>query len=244
MFESREQIQLWQARTAVRAFAYCAKAVATRRMSDKLRDLLVNKSEHWENVYQTKSSDEVSWYEPVPKQSLELIADAARDSRGRVIDIGGGQSFLVDHLLDLGFSHVAVLDISQTAIEATKARLGECADNVEWLVADITQAASLGQFDIWHDRAVFHFITDPEDRRHYVDLLKRSLPIGGHFVVGTFAKGGPEKCSGLPICQYDAATMQAELGSSFEPIKCSEYLHTTLSGKPQQFFFGVYKRIE
>ncbi len=192
----------------------------------------MDKTEHWENVYQTKSSDEVSWYEPDPKQSLDKIVSAAVDSRGRVIDIGGGQSFLVDRLLDAGFAHVAVLDISRTAIEATKARLGERASQVEWMVADITQAKSLGEFDIWHDRAVFHFLTDPDDRRRYVELLRRSLPIGGHFVVGTFAKGGPEKCSGLQICQYDAATMQAELGTSFEPLKCSEYLHTTPSGKP------------
>jgi 2-polyprenyl-3-methyl-5-hydroxy-6-metoxy-1,4-benzoquinol methylase len=160
-----------------------------------------------------------------------------------VIDVGGGQSFLVDRLLETGFPHVAVLDISQTAINATKARLGDRASQVEWIVADITQRDSLGEFDVWHDRAVFHFITDPEDRTHYVELLKRSLPIGGHFVVGTFARGGPDKCSGLPICQYDAATMQAELGPSFEPVECSEYLHTTPTGKPQQFFFGTYKRV-
>lgn len=203
----------------------------------------MDKTEHWENVYQTKSSAEVSWYEPDPKKSLELIVGAAGDSRGRVIDIGGGQSFLVDRLLDAGFAHVAVLDISRTAMEATKARLGERASHVEWIVADITHRDSLGEFDVWHDRAVFHFLTDPDDRSHYVDLLKRSLPIGGHFIVGTFAKGGPEKCSGLQICQYDAATMQEELGTSFEPLKCSEYLHTTPSGKPQQFFFGVYKRV-
>ncbi|XZE44102.1 class I SAM-dependent methyltransferase [Pirellulaceae bacterium SH467] len=203
----------------------------------------MDRTQHWENVYQTKNSTEVSWYEPDPKQSLDLILQVAGDSRGRVLDVGGGQSFLVDRLLDAGFSHVAVLDISQTAIDATKARLGERASQVEWIIADITQRDSLGEFDVWHDRAVFHFITDPDDRRHYVELLKRSLPIGGHFVAGTFAKGGPEKCSGLTICQYDAATMQAELGTSFEPVKCSEYLHTTPTGKPQLFFFGIYKRI-
>ena len=203
----------------------------------------MDKTEHWENVYQTKSSAEVSWYEPNPKQSLDLIVGAAGECRGRVIDIGGGQSFLVDRLLDAGFAQVAVLDISPTAIEATKARLGERSSQVEWIVADITHRDSLGEFDIWHDRAVFHFITAPEERRHYVELLKRSLPIGGHFVVGTFAKSGPEKCSGLSICQYDAATMQAELGSSFLPVNDCEYLHTTPSSKSQQFFFGVYKRV-
>ena len=163
----------------------------------------MEKTEHWENVYQTKSSAEVSWYEPDPKRSLELILDVAGDDLGRVIDIGGGQSFLVDRLLDADFEPVTVLDISQTAIEATKARMGERASEVEWIAADITQCDSLGTYDIWHDRAVFHFITDPGDRQHYVELLKRSLPVGGHFVVETFAKGGPEKCSGLPICQYD-----------------------------------------
>ncbi|MCA9130714.1 MAG: class I SAM-dependent methyltransferase [Planctomycetales bacterium] len=159
-----------------------------------------------------------------------------------MLDVGGGQSFLVDRLLDARFEHVAVLDISQTAIEATKARLGERSSQVEWIVADITQRKSLGEFDVWHDRAVFHFITDPDDRKLYVELLKRSLPVGGHFVVGTFTKGGPEKCSGLTICQYDAATMQAELGPSFEPVKCSDYLHTTPTGKPQLFFFGIFRK--
>ncbi len=202
----------------------------------------MDKTAHWENVYQTKNSTDVSWYEPDPKQSLDLILNAAGEKRGRVIDVGGGQSFLVDRLLDSGFKQVAVLDISSAAIEATKARLGERAAQVDWMVADVTQAESLGEFDIWHDRAVFHFITQPDDRERYMKLLKRSLPIGGHFIVATFAKGGPEKCSGLPICQYDAATMHAELGASFEPIKCSEYLHTTPTGKPQQFFFGIYTR--
>jgi SAM-dependent methyltransferase len=150
-----------------------------------------------------------------------------------VIDIGGGQSFLVDRLLDAGFLHIAVLDISRTAVDATKARLGERASQVEWIVADITRRDSLGEFDIWHDRAVFHFITDLEDRKSYMKLLKRSLPIGGHFIVGTFAKGGPEKCSGLQIRQYDAATMQEELGRSFVLVNCCEYLHTTPSKKSQ-----------
>jgi SAM-dependent methyltransferase len=202
----------------------------------------MDKTAHWENVYQTKSSTEVSWYEPDPKQSLDLILEAAGEKLARIIDVGGGQSFLVDRLLDSGFKQVAVLDISNAAIEATKARLGERASRVEWMVADITQAESLGEFDIWHDRAVFHFLTDQVDRKRYIELLKRSLPIGGHFIVGTFAKGGPEKCSGLQIRQYDAATMQAELGASFEPVECSEYLHTTPTGKSQLFFFGVYQR--
>jgi 2-polyprenyl-3-methyl-5-hydroxy-6-metoxy-1,4-benzoquinol methylase len=198
---------------------------------------------HWENVYQTKSSTDVSWYEPDPKQSLDLILEATGEKRGRVIDVGGGQSFLVDRLLDSGFAQVAVLDISNAAIQATRARLGERASQVEWMVADITQAESLGEFDIWHDRAVFHFITDAGDRKHYLDLLKRTLPIGGHFVVGTFAIGGPEKCSGLPIQQFDENTMEITLGPSFETLKSGRYEHTTPSGKRQLFFFGTYRRL-
>jgi SAM-dependent methyltransferase len=203
----------------------------------------MDKTAHWENVYQTKSSTEVSWYEPDPKQSLDLILEAAGEKRGRVIDVGGGQSFLVDRLLDSGFKQVAVLDISSAAIEATKARLGERASHVEWMVADITQAESLGEFDIWHDRAVFHFITDSNDRKHYVELLRRSLPIGGHFVVGTFAVSGPEKCSGLTIQRYDAKTMENTLRPSFGSVKCGFYEHTTPIGKPQLFFFGIYRRL-
>lgn len=212
-------------------------------MAGPSRNQSVDKCEHWENVYQTKSSTEVSWYEPDPVQSFDRIVEAAGDAPGRVIDIGGGQSFLVDRLLEAGYTQVAVLDISQTAIEATKRRLAQRASQVEWIVADITDCDSLGKFDIWHDRAVFHFITDLGDRMRYIELLKRSLPIGGHFIVGTFAKGGPEKCSGLPICQYDAPRIQAELGAAFEPIKCSEYQHTTPSGKLQLFFYGVFRRV-
>ena len=203
----------------------------------------MDRTSHWENVYQTKSSTDVSWYEPDPKQSLNLILEAAGEKRSRIIDVGGGQSFLVDRLLDSGFKQVAVLDISNAAIEATKARLGERASQVKWMVADITESDSLGEFDIWHDRAVFHFITDAGDRKHYLDLLKRTLPIGGQFVVGTFAIGGPEKCSGLPIQQYDEKTMENALGPSFETVKSGRYEHTTPSGKRQLFYFGTYRRL-
>jgi ubiquinone/menaquinone biosynthesis C-methylase UbiE len=203
----------------------------------------MDRTAHWENVYQTKSSTEVSWFEPDPKQSLKLVLEAANEKRGRVIDVGGGQSFLVDRLLDARFAKVAVLDISSAAIEAAKARLGDRASQVEWIVADITQVESLGEFDIWHDRAVFHFITEAGDRKHYLDLLKRTLPIGSHFVVGTFAIGGPEKCSGLQIQQYDAATMEKALEPSFQPVTYGHSEHTTPSGKPQLFFFGIYRRV-
>ncbi len=202
----------------------------------------MDKARHWEDVYQTKSPLEVSWYEPDPQQSVDLIVTTGC-SRGRIIDVGGGQSFLVDRLIDAGFEKVAVLDISKSAIDATRARLGDRADRVDWIGADITQTDALGTFDIWHDRAVFHFITDADDRRKYLDLLERTLPIGGHFVIGTFAIGGPEKCSGLPIQQYDAATMKETLGPAFESVKCCQHEHTTPAGKTQLFFYGVYRRV-
>ena len=202
----------------------------------------MDKTQHWENVYRTKSPSEVSWFETDPKQSLDLILRAAGSSRGRVIDVGGGQSFLVDRLLDEGFADVSVLDISRAAIDATKLRLADRASQVQWIVSDITKSIVLSTFDIWHDRAVFHFLTDPNDRKHSIDLLKRSLPVGGHFVVGTFATGGPEKCSGLDVRQYDAVTMQDELGDSFVPVIADEYEHRTPWGKPQMFYFGVFRR--
>ena len=203
----------------------------------------MDRTQHWEDVYRTKSSTEVSWYEPDPKQSFDLILKAAGASRGRVIDVGGGQSFLVDGLLDAEFQQVAVLDISSAAIEATKARLGERADRVEWIVADISTVDTLGQFDIWHDRAVLHFLIDPEDQTRYVHLLKRTLPPGGHFTVGAFAKGGPEKCSGLQVQQYNERSMCDLLGSEFVHVQSLDYMHTTPSTKQQQFYFGIFRRI-
>lgn len=200
----------------------------------------MDRTKHWENVYQTKTSTEVSWYEPDPQQSLNLILEAAAQTRGRIIDVGGGQSFLVDRLLDAGFAQVAVLDISPTAIEQTKARLGKRASQVTWIAADITQANSLGQFDIWHDRAVLHFLTDPDDQHRYVDLLKSTLPTGGFFIVGAFAKGGPEKCSGLQVQQYDQTSMQQLLGGDFQHVRSLDYWHNTPTGKLQHFYFGVY----
>ena len=237
----------------------------------------MDKTQHWERVYQTKAATEVSWFESIPQQSLDLILEAAGPTRGRVIDVGGGQSFLVDHLLAAGFAQVAVLDISSAAIQATRARLGDRASRVTWITADITQADSLGSFDIWHDRAVLHFLTDRDDQRRYVELLTKTLPIGGYFIVGAFAVGGPERCSGLPVQQYDDTSMRKLLGTAFLPIRCLHYLHTTpaacpkegsdplrfinnrretscfpkgsdpffgqaASGKPQQFYFGVFQR--
>jgi 2-polyprenyl-3-methyl-5-hydroxy-6-metoxy-1,4-benzoquinol methylase len=202
----------------------------------------MERREHWENIHATKASDEVSWFEVDPRISFDLI-ESVSPERGSVIDVGGGQSFLVDKLLSAGYERVAVLDISSAALESTKERLAEQAGGVAWIHADVTKATDLGTFDVWHDRAVFHFLTDDSDRRAYVDRLTQTLPISGHFVIGTFGIGGPEKCSGLEIRQYDAESMQATLGSHFELVRSLDQVHVTPADKEQKFFFGVFRRV-
>ncbi len=197
---------------------------------------------HWETIYTTKSDTEVSWYEIDPKVSFELIK-LASPTCGRVIDVGGGQSFLVDKLLDARFEKVAVLDISEVALERTKSRLGERAKQVEWIVADVAAVQSIGTFDVWHDRAVFHFLKEQQDRKNYVELAARTVPFGGHLIVGTFALDGPLKCSGLEICRYDATLLSQEFGSAFKLVHEVAHTHTTPTGKPQKFIFGLFERI-
>ena len=160
------------------------------------------RKEHWEAVYESKGETEVSWYQAEPHLSLELITSVAPARDGRIIDVGGGASVLVDRLLDLPFKEIAVLDISETALGKARARLGERAKRVRWVVADVTEALDLGTFDIWHDRAVFHFLTDAADRRKYVELARQTVPRGGHLIVASFADEGPKRCSGLNVCRY------------------------------------------
>lgn len=200
------------------------------------------RKDHWDAVYTTKSSDEVSWYEVDPSLSLNLIQQVS-PTPNSVIDVGGGQSLLVDRLLDIGIGKVAVLDISNVALDRTKERLGGRAANVEWIEADVTSISNVGTFDLWHDRAVFHFLTEPKDREAYVELAVKSIPVGGHLVIGTFATDGPEKCSGLPVCRYDADSMASTLGNRFMLVSGHNHVHETPSGKEQHFFFGVFQRV-
>jgi SAM-dependent methyltransferase len=200
------------------------------------------RKDHWDAVYTTKSSDEVSWYEVDPSLSLHLIRQVS-PTPNSVIDVGGGQSSLVDRLLDIGIGKVAVLDISAVAISRTKERLGGRASQVEWIEADLTSISNVGTFDLWHDRAVFHFLTDPMDREAYVELAIKSIPVGGHLIIGTFATDGPEKCSGLPVCRYDADSMASTLGNRFMLVSSHNHVHATPWGKEQHFFFGVFQRV-
>ncbi len=198
----------------------------------------MNKKEHWENVYVTKPHDQVSWYRDHLDNSLKLILDTGVEKDASIIDIGGGASTLVDDLLENGFVDVSVLDISSTAIEASKRQLGRRADEVDWIEADITEVDLPAEhFDVWHDRAVFHFLTDPDDRRRYVELVNRSVKPGGHIIVASFGLNGPLKCSGLDVVRYSPDTMHDEFGDQFELIRSIDESHNTPFGTTQEFIY-------
>jgi SAM-dependent methyltransferase len=201
-----------------------------------------SRKSHWETVYTTKGETEVSWFQENPAPSLELIELARPTPESAIIDIGGGASRLVDSLLARAFSQVTVLDISQAALEAAKARLGERARRVQWVVADVTQWTPPQSYAIWHDRAAFHFLTDAADRSAYVARLKQAVRPGGHVIIGTFAIDGPEKCSGLPVNRYDAAGLARELGEGFELMESRRQDHSTPWDSTQRFQFSMFRR--
>jgi SAM-dependent methyltransferase len=197
---------------------------------------------HWQNVYTNKGENEVSWFQQSPAPSLELIAQIDATSPSAILDIGGGASRLVDHLIDRGFQDVTVLDLSEAALEAAKARLGSLAAQVHWIVADATVWQPPKAYDVWHDRAAFHFLVDPADRSAYVRRMKQAVTPGGHVVLGTFAIDGPEKCSGLPVNRYDAAGLAEELGGGFELMKSLRHDHSTPWNSTQRFQFCIFRR--
>jgi len=202
----------------------------------------VNRKSHWETVYKTKAENEVSWYQEDPAPSLELIGLARPTPDTAIVDIGGGASHLIDSLVARGFRRVTVLDISQAALDAAKARLGDAASEVEWVAADVTRWSPAHSFDIWHDRAAFHFLTDPADRSAYMARLTQALAPRGHVVIGTFAIDGPEKCSGLPVNRYDAASLAGEFGEGFELVDSRRQDHATPWNAIQRFQFCVFRR--
>jgi len=191
---------------------------------------------HWEKVYTTKAADAVSWYRAHLEKSLELITRAAPDPAAAILDVGGGESTLVDDLLARGYSNVTVLDVSQTAFDVTKKRLGSAAEQVRWLVADITEAdLDASAYDVWHDRAVFHFLTAESQRAAYVQQVVRAVKPGGHVIVSTFGPEGPTKCSGLDVRRYDAESLHTQFGARFQLMESSHELHETPFGTTQQF---------
>ena len=181
-----------------------------------------NRQAHWEDVYARKAENEVSWFQENPAPSLESIAQAGASHASSIIDIGGGASRLVDRLIATGFLDITVLDLSGAALDAAKARLGQQAAKVRWIVADVTVWEPMQAYDVWHDRAAFHFLTEENDRAAYVARLKRALRIGGHAVIATFALDGPEKCSGLPVMRYDAASLGQALGPEVQAGRFAE----------------------
>ncbi len=193
---------------------------------------------HWEHIYHTKESAQVSWYQLHPHLSLQYTQNTGISKNAQIIDVGGGASTLVDHLLDDGFQQVTVLDISSEALEITQKRLGQRSNSVRWLEADITQTAlPYHKYDLWHDRAVFHFLTEAPDRERYINTVKEAVKPGGHIIVATFASDGPDHCSGLEVSRYDPQSLHNEFGAGFELLDSTREEHHTPFGTEQKFVY-------
>ena len=194
--------------------------------------------QHWERVYRTKQPTEVSWYAPHLDVSLRIIEEAAPERGSRIIDVGGGEAPLVDDLLDRGYRNLSVLDVSATALDVAQARLGERADAVDWLCGDVTTFPfARHQYDVWHDRAVFHFLTYPNDRAAYVRQVMHAVRPGGHVIVATFGPEGPTRCSGLEVVRYAPDALHDEFGASFRLLRHLTEIHQTPAGAAQQFTY-------
>ena len=198
----------------------------------------MDNKQHWEQVYTTKASDSVSWFQEHADQSLRLIHNTRLGKDAAIIDVGGGTSRLVDDLVAEGYTDLTVFDLSSTALAVARQRLGKHANIVHWIEGDITRTKfPMNRFDIWHDRAVFHFLTDPADRHAYVERVLSSVRPGGHVIVATFAEDGPEKCSGLPVMRYQPETLHAVFGDTFQLVEHKKEAHHTPFGTVQQFVY-------
>jgi SAM-dependent methyltransferase len=204
---------------------------------------MTDRRSHWETVWTTKSPEAVSWFQDDPAPSLAMIAAAGLRRDAAIIDVGGGASVLVDRLLERGFHHVAVLDVSGAALQVAAERLGPLGDDVHWIEADVTAWSPVPDlFDLWHDRAVLHFLTDPAEQAAYVAVLKRALGPGGTVILATFAPDGPEKCSGLPVRRHDGASLSAMLGPDFRLVEEKQETHLTPGGSAQVFTWCRFMR--
>jgi 2-polyprenyl-3-methyl-5-hydroxy-6-metoxy-1,4-benzoquinol methylase len=199
--------------------------------------------EHWEKLYSTRPLTEVSWYQPTPKVSLDFIRDFKISKNAAIIDVGGGDSYLADYLLDLGYTNITVLDISETAINRAKKRLGTKANYINWVICDITEFSPDRQFAFWHDRATFHFLTTQEQVNKYLAIANEAIAPSGKFVLGTFSEAGPEKCSGLMIKQYSETTLTELIKKWFQKIKCLHKDHITPFNTIQNFLYCSFKKI-
>jgi SAM-dependent methyltransferase len=198
---------------------------------------------HWENVYSTKGEAEVSWFQGTPTASLDLLMLVGATAGSAIVDIGGGASRLVDALLAEGFKDVSVLDLSAEALNVARARLGDTARQVKWIVADATEWEPPQLYDVWHDRAAFHFLNEEPQRHAYIERIRRSLRIGGHTIMGTFALDGPEKCSGLPVTRHSEETLAVLLGEGFDLVDSRRHEHTTPWGAVQKFQFSTFRHL-
>ena len=203
-----------------------------------------DRKKHWENIYQTKQLSEVSWFQPTPETSLDFFNQFNVPTTAKIIDIGGGDSFLVDNLLDLGYEDITVLDISEAAIDRAKKRLGVRASNVKWIVTDVTKFKPTEKYDFWHDRAAFHFLTDEQEISNYLETAQQNINPKGVLIIGTFSEQGPKKCSGIEIKQYSETTMTDRLKNFFDKIKCITIDHQTPFDTIQNFVFCSFKKTE
>lgn len=202
----------------------------------------MNRAEHWNTVYRTKGDHELSWYQPRPERSISLI-ESIRPLPRRAIDIGGGQSLLAGALIELGIEEVTVLDLAEAALERGRARLGDHAERVCWLQGDVLALPDLGAVELWHDRAVYHFLNDDDDRARYRDAVERSVVSGGHLLLATFAPDGPERCSGLPVRRYDAEGLAAAFRPAFSLVCDAAEEHLTPWGARQRFTYALLRRV-
>lgn len=201
-----------------------------------------SKKQHWENVFSTKQETEVSWYQPKPQTSLHFFTENNIPKSAKIIDIGGGDSYLIDNLLELGYTNLYLLDISENAIVRIKNRLGKKAEKVTFIVSDIIDFQPQTTFDVWHDRASFHFLTNENDIVTYKRLVSNSIATNGFLFIGTFSESGPLKCSGLEITQYSEAKFEAIFGTDFDKISCFEENHQTPFDTTQNFIFCMFKK--
>ena len=200
----------------------------------------LDRKKHWETVQETKNPDQVSWTQEIPKTSLKFIRSFKLNKKAKIIDIGGGDSKLVDYLLKEGYNNITVLDISEKAIAKAKKRLGEKASKVNWIVSDITEFKPHSSFDVWHDRATFHFLTTDDQIKKYTNIA--TIFVRGYLIIGTFSQNGPKKCSGLEIKQYNEEELTSELKKGFDKIRCVSEDHTTPFNTIQNFLFCSFKR--
>lgn len=202
----------------------------------------MSRKEHWENVFATKQETEVSWYQPSPKTSLEFISKLNLPKDAKIIDVGGGDSYLVDALLERGFTNITLLDISDKAIERIQNRLGAKAKDVTFIVSDVLDFTPIETYDLWHDRASFHFQTEESQIQKYADIVANAVAANGHLIIGTFSENGPKKCSGLDITQYNEASMKAVFETHFESLNSINEDHTTPFDTIQNFIFCSLKK--